>query len=339
MLAAQSQSNMSQAMAEMISQRALPALKVLPRVAGKYWGWSSRCSLEEQASVLNRVLITYLSSVWSATSFGATDKSSFKSKHHSSRRNSFESASLEFSSPSDKSAWLPIHTEHDLAQMRRSNLRNHLAFLAHTVNNAGLEPPTRKDEVLPWILRIQTMRVQSLSLLASMCLGYSRGQEEEGFFLLTYLNDDVLEKGYSPWHESVTDSAGLLALIAHEAPHLTDALGKKLLQMVAAQLALCCILPAFVGFLADEPLLALWQQLWARHCKACPHFPLLIWLVGLLHYAEDDLVHFSNAQAFCCHLQQLALALPDGWRPRTGASEKQLLKIWWSAQSSSRAGA
>ena len=73
--------------------------------------------------------------------------------------------------------------------------------------------------------------VKGLSALAMMCLGFARGREEGGFWLLAYLVEDVLGLEYFSSSPALLgyhgDRAAALALVARECPGLASALGAQ----------------------------------------------------------------------------------------------------------------
>uniref|UniRef100_A0A7S0B834 Rab-GAP TBC domain-containing protein n=1 Tax=Pyrodinium bahamense TaxID=73915 RepID=A0A7S0B834_9DINO len=142
--------------------------------------------------------------------------------------------------------------------------------------------------------------VTGVNLLGAMCLGFVRGREEEAFWLLAYVLEELLGPGYlsqaPPLLGLQGDRAAAAALLAEEAPHAARALGPHNLPKVLALLAPRCLLGGFVGCLADEPLLALWEELLEPRFAFFPRLPLLEWLVGLVRAAEPELVDLPRGR-------------------------------------------
>jgi len=108
--------------------------------------------------------------------------------------------------------------------------------------------------------------------------------------------------------------------VACEAPGAAHTLGNRLYEATGA-LASRCLLSCFVGFLADEPPLALWEDL--LQARAYHGRPLmLIWLAALVCWVEGDLATMGRHAdadelvplAFK-RIQEAAHGLPAGWRP------------------------
>lgn len=182
--------------------------------------------------------------------------------------------------------------------------------------------------------------VQGCSLLAAMCVGFVGGREEEAFWLLLHLLEDVLGEGFlsksPPLLGYHGDCAAAAALAAGEAPRLLQELGPRRLQELTSVLASRCLLSCFVGFLADGPLLALWAELLEGHtrCATFPRFSLLHWLVGLVCHFEADLIIAAQCSQpeelvpiLFKAVQKAARALPEAWRPTAqGFSKEQVLR-------------
>jgi len=193
--------------------------------------------------------------------------------------------------------------------------------------------------------------VQGWSLLGAMCLGFCAGQEEEAYWLLAHLLDDVLGEDFfarsPPLLGYHGDCAAAALLVAAEAPRLSKALGSRRLAEVTSALASRCFLSGFVGFLADGPLIAFWEHLLSgsTRCAAFPRFPLLEWLVGLVGFLDADLALVA-ARARPEELvplmfkkaQQVAAVLPDDWLPTIeDCGEPRLLEIRAISQDAAQA--
>jgi len=180
--------------------------------------------------------------------------------------------------------------------------------------------------------------VQGCSFLAAMCLGFVGGAEEDCFWLLLHLIEDVLGPDFLARCPALVgyhgDRAAAAALVAAEAPLLLGALGAQRLAEAVSAVAARCLLSGFVGFLADEPLLALWQELLETRYPAYPRFPLLAWLAGLVCSVEAELIalvkHADESELvpiFFKEVQAAGLSLPVGWRPRLRHPEHRLEEL------------
>jgi len=193
--------------------------------------------------------------------------------------------------------------------------------------------------------------VQGWSLLAAMCLGFCGGQEEEAYWMLAHLLEDVLGVDYfarsPPLLGYHGDCAAAFVLVADEAPQLTRALGRRRLKEFTSTLASRCLLSGFVGFLADGPLIAFWRQLLEgdTRCAAFPRFPLLACLVGLVRFLDRDLALVA-AEARPEELvplmfkkaQEVAKDLPEDWSPAMeDCSEPRLREIRAISQDAAQA--
>lgn len=185
---------------------------------------------------------------------------------------------------------------------------------------------------------LRTTYVQGVNLLAAMCVGFVGGREEEGYWLLLYLTEDVLGQIFftqtPPLVGYQGDRAACAALVAAEAPRITDLLGPRGLAEAVSLLAARCFLSGFVGCLASEPLIAFWEQLLQKHNVAYPRFPLLHWLVGIIVKVEDELLEFAAdcspcevGPLFFRHVQQAGRALPNGWRPSFSVSAQRVMEL------------
>eukprot|EP00927_Polykrikos_kofoidii_P035529 TRINITY_DN30098_c0_g1_i2.p1 TRINITY_DN30098_c0_g1~~TRINITY_DN30098_c0_g1_i2.p1 ORF type:complete len:405 (-),score=51.17 TRINITY_DN30098_c0_g1_i2:87-1301(-) len=170
--------------------------------------------------------------------------------------------------------------------------------------------------------------VQGYNFLAAMCLGFSGGCEEMGFWLFLHLMEDILGHEYTsrtpPFLGYHADRAVAVELVASEAPLLASVINDRLAEAVS-MITARCFLSGFVGFLSDEPLLALWEQLLEGRQNVYPRLPLVVWFVGLIQLAEDGLVALvrrSSAEEICPlifqHVQKIGRSLPHGWRPTLG---------------------
>jgi len=185
--------------------------------------------------------------------------------------------------------------------------------------------------------------VQGINLLAAMCLGFVGGREEDAFWLLLHLTEDVLTHGFfarsPPLQRYHGDKTATANLVATEAPRLTDLLGPQRLAEAVSMLAARCFLSGFVGCLAPGPLLSLWEELlgmrWGSSpCASYPRFPLLERLVGLICLAEDDLIQiareFSGPEIgplFFKHVQKVGRELRDDWRPGLNISAQRIIEL------------
>jgi len=170
--------------------------------------------------------------------------------------------------------------------------------------------------------------VQGCSLMAAMCLGFTAGNEEDAFWLLQHLSEDVLGDDflarYPPLLGYHGDCAAAAAMVADEAPELTRALGPVKLAEFVKALCARCLLSGFVGFLSDGPLLALWEELLQGHERFAvfPRYAMLRWLAGLVQHLQADLLVIADRTsaeellpAMFKQTQQVARALPDRWQP------------------------
>jgi len=174
--------------------------------------------------------------------------------------------------------------------------------------------------------------------MAAMCLGFTGGLEEEAFWLLAHVLEDVLGHEYltktPACPEYSSDRAVTAAIVAAEAPLLTARLGPRGLAEAVALLSQRCLLSGFVEVLADEPLLAFWEELLAGYCGVYPRLPLVSWVVGLVCAAESALVTELRmtppqdfAQALCSRVCQVARGLPEGWRPLLRTQPDEFLTV------------
>lgn len=180
--------------------------------------------------------------------------------------------------------------------------------------------------------------VQNCSLLGAMCLGFAKGSEEEAFWLLLHVLDDILGERFlarsPPLLGYHGDCKAATVLVSKMAPHLARAAGPLRLAEFMACLSSRCLLSGFVGFLPDGPLLALWEELLDGHnnCPMFPRFPLLAWLAGLVRHVESSLVAVARrtppeelVPILFKATQRSALALGDSWRPALHAGTTALL--------------
>lgn len=181
--------------------------------------------------------------------------------------------------------------------------------------------------------------VQGCSMMAAMCLGFVGGREEEGFWLFLHLLEDVLGpeflSRYPPLIGFHGDRVAAANLVACSAPKLCELLGPKKMAEATSTLSARCFLSLFCGFIADEPLVALWEELLPmEHSSAYPRSPLLAWLAGIVQVAQDDLARtVQGAQSdeivpmVFSRLQQVAKHLPVGWRPAVHVDEVAQQKL------------
>ncbi|CAE7593658.1 GRTP1 [Symbiodinium sp. CCMP2456] len=180
--------------------------------------------------------------------------------------------------------------------------------------------------------------VQGCSMMAAMCLGFTAGREEEGFWLFIHLLEDVLGPDFFSRQPALLgyhgDRAAAAALVASQSPSLAELMGVQCLGESISALASRCLLSGFVGFLSGPPLVALWEELLQARCADFPRLPLISWLAGLVHHAESQLasalVGLSSDEAvpvFFRTVQQAAKALPNNWRPRVRVSRAQVLEL------------
>lgn len=215
----------------------------------------------------------------------------------------------------------------EVAELKLSRM-----LLAYEFTNAGTLASAAKEPE-GWATS------PGVTSMAAMCLGFTGGREEEAFWLLRHLIDEVLPPEYvikSPAESACSsDRAVIASLIAAEAPLLTARLGPRALAEAVQLLSQQCLHWGFVGILADEPLLALWEELLAGRCGAYPRLPLVTWLAGLVQATEADLVTELReiapddfAQALCSRVCEVARVLPEGWRPllRTPPDELHQLR-------------
>lgn len=188
--------------------------------------------------------------------------------------------------------------------------------------------------------------VAGANLLAAMCLGFVRGREEDGFWLFAHVIEDILGTEYFARTPSLLgfqgDRAAALALVTSEAPLAAAALGAQGLSKLVSLLAQRCLLSGFVGCLADEPLIAFWEQLLEGRCSIYPRLPQLAWLAGLVRLAEGNLVRLAERNlvdlagavpqggtATACFQQVIhtGLSLPDGARPGLTVPEARVREL------------
>lgn len=188
--------------------------------------------------------------------------------------------------------------------------------------------------------------VAGANLLAAMCLGFVRGREEDGFWLFAHVIEDILGTEYFARTPSLLgfqgDRAAALALVTSEAPLAAAALGAQGLSKLVSLLAQRCLLSGFVGCLADEPLIAFWEQLLESRCSIYPRLPQLAWLAGLVRLAEGNLVRLAERNlvdlagavpqggtATACFQQVIhtGLSLPDGARPGLTVPEARVREL------------
>ncbi|CAE7456438.1 GRTP1 [Symbiodinium natans] len=180
--------------------------------------------------------------------------------------------------------------------------------------------------------------VQGCSMMAAMCLGFTAGREEEGFWLFIHLLEDVLGADFFSRQPALVgyhgDRAAVAALVALQSPSLAELMGVQSLGESISALASRCLLSGFVGFLSGPPLVAFWEELLQVRCADFPRLPLISWLAGLVHHAEGQLtsalVGLSSDEAvpvFFRTVQQAAKSLPNNWRPRVRVSQAQVLEL------------
>jgi len=190
--------------------------------------------------------------------------------------------------------------------------------------------------------------VQGCSMLAAMCLGFTGGREEAGFWLFLYLLDDVLGADFMsqtpPLMGYHGDRSAAVALIAKQVPRVAQAFGDRGVAEATSAVASRCLLSGFVGFLTDEPLLAFWEELLDAHCSLYPRFTLIAWLVGLVRLVEADLVAIAASSSpdeavplFFRRVKQAGLALPDRWRPNIQVTDGTLLELRRISQDAAQA--
>ncbi|CAJ1414582.1 unnamed protein product [Effrenium voratum] len=136
--------------------------------------------------------------------------------------------------------------------------------------------------------------VQGCSMMAAMCLGFTAGEEEEGFWLFTYLLEDVLGSDFFSRSPALLgyhgDRAACAQLVATQCPRLAQRLGEAGLAECVSALAARCLLSGFVGFLSGPVLVAFWEELLQMPCADFPRLPLLLWLAGLVQHVERALL-------------------------------------------------
>ncbi|CAE8722091.1 unnamed protein product [Polarella glacialis] len=182
--------------------------------------------------------------------------------------------------------------------------------------------------------------VQGYSMMAAMCLGFTGGREEEGFWLFAYLLEDILGSDFFSQYPALVgyhgDRAAAAALVAAEAPQVAGMLGPRGLAEAISALAARCLLSGFVGFLSGEPLVALWEELLEVRAERAqfPRLTLITWLAGLVCKVEAELTS-TLARApqeevvptFFRIVQLAARALPDGWRPKVKVTQSRLIEL------------
>jgi len=232
--------------------------------------------------------------------------------------------------------WLPANPptaemEGEAVKVREATLGR--VLLSHEWRAMGM----RKDGLRSDDPEASTY-VQGLNLLGAMCLGFVGGREEECFWLLLHLTEDVLSRRFlartPPLLRFHGDKTAAARLVATEAPAVTAKLGPQLLAEAVSMLAARCFLSGFVGCLAPGPLLAFWEELLGRQCVDYPRFPLVKWLAGLIRHMEEDLLQIAEASdgpeigpLFFRHVQQVGRALPDDWRPELRISAERIREL------------
>ncbi|CAK8985778.1 Growth hormone-regulated TBC protein 1 [Durusdinium trenchii] len=176
--------------------------------------------------------------------------------------------------------------------------------------------------------------VQGCSMMAAMCLGFTAGREEEGFWIFTYLMEDVLGPEFFSRRPAMMgyhgDKAALAQLVASTMPELAERLGTAGLAECVSALAARCLLSGFVGFLSGEPLVAFWEELLANHWPDYPRLPLLLWFTGLVQHAERQLQQAPSDELvpiFFRTVQSASRELPRGWRPVLPLSQPRALEL------------
>ncbi|CAK8985826.1 unnamed protein product [Durusdinium trenchii] len=153
-------------------------------------------------------------------------------------------------------------------------------------------------------------------MMAAMCLGFTAGREEEGFWIFTYLMEDVLGPEFFSRRPAMMgyhgDKAALAQLVASTMPELAERLGTAGLAECVSALAARCLLSGFVGFLSGEPLVAFWEELLANHWPDYPRLPLLLWFTGLVQHAERQLQQASAQAAYVRHTSRPPFCNPCG---------------------------
>ncbi|CAE6955330.1 GRTP1 [Symbiodinium sp. CCMP2592] len=248
-----------------------------------------------------------------------------------------ECRSAESSSPSSSKTGLPM-----LLKIRRS-------WCGTTAADSSSTPLMRRQSLslgadgwavdsMPTLSDPVPTYVQGCSMMAAMCLGFTAGREEEGFWLFIHLLEDVLGPDFFSRQPALLgyhgDRAAAAALVASQSPSLAELMGVQCLGESISALASRCLLSGFVGFLSGPPLVAFWEELLQVRCTDFPRLPLISWLAGLVHHAEGQLasalVGLSSDEAvpvFFRTVQQAAKALPNNWRPRVRVSRAQVLEL------------
>eukprot|EP00434_Breviolum_minutum_P026752 symbB.v1.2.023644.t3/scaffold2178.1/size86794/7 len=197
-----------------------------------------------------------------------------------------------------------------------------LAPMRHSVGGEGTAQWSRTDMSIPQVGDPVPTYVQGCSMMAAMCLGFTAGREEEGFWLFAYLMEDILGPDFFSRRPAMLgyhgDKAALAQLVASTMPQLAERVGTTGLAECVSALAARCLLSGFVGFLSGEPLVALWEELLTSPWVDYPRLPLLLWFTGLVQHAERQLQEAPGDELvpnFFRTVQAASSDLPNGWRP------------------------
>eukprot|EP00439_Symbiodinium_sp_Y106_P044912 s536_g5.t1 len=294
-----------------IHQIHLDVARTFPAIPAQHgdWGWPADIAAQDRERCLARALLAS------------------------------ECRSAESSSPSSSKTGLPM-----LLKIRRS-------WCGTTAADSSSSTPLMRRQSLslgadgwavdsmPTLSDPVPTYVQGCSMMAAMCLGFTAGREEEGFWLFIHLLEDVLGPDFFSRQPALLgyhgDRAAAAALVASQSPSLAELMGVQCLGESISALASRCLLSGFVGFLSGPPLVAFWEELLQVRCADFPRLPLISWLAGLVHHAEGQLasalVGLSSDEAvpvFFRTVQQAAKALPNNWRPRVRVSRAQVLELW-----------
>merc|ERR1712136_93205 len=150
---------------------------------------------------------------------------------------------------------------------------------------------------------------RGLHLIVGMCMGFVGGKEEDAFWLLAHVVENVFGDGYFS-RSSVF-------------------LGFQNVCQVVSVLARCFV-SGFVGSLPDEHLVALWEEL-LHGSLVYPRMPLVMWLVGVLQFLEEDFLDTIGAgdavSLLIAKAEHARQVLPVGWRPQLVVSHAQIVQF------------
>jgi len=218
--------------------------------------------------------------------------------------------------------WQALHsTEKEAAAVKERQAVLRRVLLSHEWRSMGMQSSSRSGNDSE-----SCTYVQGVNLLAAMCLGFVGCREEDTFWLLQHLVEDVLGRGFfaksPPLQKYHGDKTAAANLVSTEAPRVTSILGPQILADAVSMLAARFFLSGFVGCLSPGPLLAFWEELLSNIYDTYPRFPLLRWFAGLICHCEDDLIEIARTASeaeigplFFRQVQETGRKLPQNWQP------------------------